>query len=72
MLALGTAVLLDGRGLPAARGEDSVVERTVEELLRYLSVVQIAFPRFPKTDSRSVARPSRRASGRLPPPRRQS
>jgi cytochrome P450 len=26
------------------------VERTVEELLRYLSVVQIAFPRFPKHD----------------------
>jgi cytochrome P450 len=26
------------------------VDRTVEELLRYLTVVQIAFPRFPKHD----------------------
>jgi cytochrome P450 len=26
------------------------VDRTVEELLRYLTVVQIAFPRFPKTE----------------------
>ena len=26
------------------------MDRTVEELLRYLSVVQVAFPRFPKHD----------------------
>jgi cytochrome P450 len=51
MLALGTAVLLehpeDYRRLAE---QPSAVERTVEELLRYLSVVQVAFPRFPKQD----------------------
>jgi cytochrome P450 len=51
MLALGTAVLLehpdDYRRLP---DDEAHVERTVEELLRYLTVVQIAFPRFPKQD----------------------
>jgi cytochrome P450 len=51
MLALGTAVLLDHPDDYARIGTDpSVVDRTVEELLRYLSVVQIAFPRFPKHD----------------------
>jgi len=51
MLALGTAVLLehpeDFRAL-ATRPER--VDPTVEELLRYLSVVQIAFPRFARRD----------------------
>ncbi|MGN6575365.1 MAG: cytochrome P450 [Nocardioides sp.] len=51
MLALGTAVLLehpdDYRRLP---DDPAHVERTVEELLRYLTVVQVAFPRFPKHD----------------------
>jgi cytochrome P450 len=51
MLALGTGVLLehpdDYRRLP---GDPAHVERTVEELLRYLTVVQVAFPRFPKQD----------------------
>jgi cytochrome P450 len=51
MLALGTAVLLehpdDYRRLP---DDPAHVERTVEELLRYLTVVQVAFPRFPKQD----------------------
>ncbi len=51
MLALGTAVLLDhpydyGR----VADDPAAVERTVEELLRYLSVVQVAFGRFPKQD----------------------
>jgi cytochrome P450 len=51
MLALGTAVLLDHPDDYARIGHDATaVERTVEELLRYLSVVQIAFPRFPKHD----------------------
>ncbi len=51
MLALGTAVLLDHPGDYRAVGTDpAVVDRTVEELLRYLSVVQVAFPRFPKHD----------------------
>ena len=51
MLALGTAVLLDHPDDYRAVGTDpAVVDRTVEELLRYLSVVQVAFPRFPKHD----------------------
>jgi cytochrome P450 len=51
MLALGTAVLLehpaDFRALAA---QPDRVDPTVEELLRYLSVVQIAFPRFARRD----------------------
>jgi cytochrome P450 len=51
MLALGTAVLLDHPEEYRRIGTDpTVVDRTVEELLRYLGVVQIAFPRFPKHD----------------------
>ena len=51
MLALGTAVLLDHpEDYRAVADDPAVVDRTVEELLRYLSVVQIAFPRFPKHD----------------------
>jgi cytochrome P450 len=51
MLALGTAVLLDHPEEYRRVGTDpAVVDRTVEELLRYLGVVQIAFPRFPKHD----------------------
>ena len=51
MLALGTAVLLERpdvyRRLAAEPGS---VAGIVEELLRYLSVVQVAFPRFAKQD----------------------
>jgi cytochrome P450 len=51
MLSLGTAVLLDHPEDYARVGSDpTAVDRTVEELLRYLTVVQIAFPRFPKHD----------------------
>jgi cytochrome P450 len=51
MLALGTAVLLDHPEDFRAVGSDpTVVDRAVEELLRYLTVVQVAFPRFPKVD----------------------
>lgn len=51
MLALGTVVLLREPEQFAALGhDDAAVERTVEELLRYLTVVQIAFPRFAKQD----------------------
>ncbi len=51
MLALGTAVLLDHPEDFAAMSTDpAAVDRTVEELLRYLSVVQVAFARFPKHD----------------------
>lgn len=51
MLALGTAVLLDD---PATyrrlADEPALVDSCVEELLRYLSVVQVAFPRFVRED----------------------
>lgn len=52
MLALGTMVLLrDQEHFDAVReGDDNTVHRTVEELLRYLAVVQIAFPRFAHED----------------------
>lgn len=51
MLALGTAVLLEHRDAYLRLADDpAFVERTVEELLRYLTVVQVAFPRFPKQD----------------------
>jgi cytochrome P450 len=32
------------------RDDDTAIDRVVEEMLRYLSVVQIAFPRFAKED----------------------
>ncbi|HET7355043.1 MAG TPA: cytochrome P450 [Nocardioidaceae bacterium] len=51
MLALGTAVLLNNRDDYLRLAEDpGSVDRTVEELLRYLTVVQVSFPRFPKHD----------------------
>ena len=47
MLALGTAVLLrDPAGFAQVGLDEGRVDAVVEELLRYLSVVQIAFPRF--------------------------
>jgi cytochrome P450 len=51
MLALGTAVLLDHpEDYQRIAHDPTSVDRTVEELLRYLTVVQVAFPRFPKQD----------------------
>jgi len=51
MLALGTMVLLQHPGLWKSLAEDpDSVDDIVEELLRQLSVVQIAFPRFAKED----------------------
>jgi cytochrome P450 len=51
MLALGTVMLLGDRELWKALAEDpDSVEDIVEELLRQLAVVQIAFPRFAKED----------------------
>lgn len=51
MLAMGTAVLLgDPASWERIRTDDASVEPIVEELLRYLSVVQVAFPRFAKAD----------------------
>jgi cytochrome P450 len=51
MLALGALVVLrDPAAFDAASGDDDAVHRFVEELLRYLAVVQMAFPRFAKQD----------------------
>ncbi len=51
MLALGTAVLLEDRELWNRIGADPTrVGPVVDELLRLLSVVQVAFPRFAKDD----------------------
>ncbi len=51
MLALGSLVLLrDRKHFELVRDDDSSIDRVVEEMLRYLSVVQIAFPRFAKED----------------------
>jgi cytochrome P450 len=47
MLALGTIVLLRNPGsLAAIRDDPEAVDPFVDELLRYLTVVQVAFPRF--------------------------
>ena len=51
MLALGTAVLLNHPAEYAALADGTAdVEKVVDELLRYLAVVQVAFPRFAKHD----------------------
>lgn len=51
MLALGTVMLLQDRQLWKALAEDpDSVEDIVEELLRQLAVVQVAFPRFARED----------------------
>jgi cytochrome P450 len=51
MLALGSIVLLrDPANLALVRDEPGAVHGFVEELLRYLTVVQVAFPRFATED----------------------
>jgi cytochrome P450 len=51
MLALGAIVLLsDTEHMALIREHDEAVEGFVEELLRYLTVVQVAFPRFARED----------------------
>lgn len=51
MLALGTVVLLrDGEWFERVRDNDEAIDPFVEELLRYLTVVQVAFPRFARED----------------------
>jgi cytochrome P450 len=51
MLALGTVILLQKPELWKSLAEDpESVDDIVEELLRHLAVVQIAFPRFAKED----------------------
>lgn len=51
MLGLGTLTLLQNpAALTLVRDDPAAVEPVVEELLRYLSVVQVAFPRFARED----------------------
>ena len=51
MLALGAVILLRDESVAAmVRDEPDAVHGFVEELLRYLTVVQIAFPRFATED----------------------
>ncbi|GGP82951.1 cytochrome P450 [Saccharothrix coeruleofusca] len=53
MLALGAIVLMsDEQAGAAMRDDDAAVAPLVEELLRHLSVVQVAFPRFARRDMR--------------------
>jgi cytochrome P450 len=53
MIALGALSLLQKPDAFARLGDDdAAVDPVVEELLRYLSVVQIAFPRFARRDMR--------------------
>jgi cytochrome P450 len=62
MIALGTLVLLrDPDHAKLVRdGSPDEVDTVVEELLRYLSVVQLAFPRFAKQDMELFGRRIRR------------
>jgi cytochrome P450 len=48
MIALGALALLQTPGAFALLHDDAAVDGVVEELLRYLAVVQISFPRFAK------------------------
>ena len=51
MLTLGALVLLrDADTFRLIHDDDDAVDRFVEELLRYLTVVQVAFPRFARED----------------------
>ncbi len=51
MLALGTLLLLrDPAHAALVRDEPAAVPAAVEELLRHLTVVQVAFPRFARAD----------------------
>ncbi|MBM9469041.1 cytochrome P450 [Nakamurella leprariae] len=52
MLAMGAVLLLQSPEAAAVMrsGDADAVQQLVEELLRYLTVVQVAFPRFARTD----------------------
>jgi len=51
MLALGAYLLADNpEAMDLVRGDDETVDRVVEELLRHLTVVQLAFVRFARRD----------------------
>jgi cytochrome P450 len=62
MIALSTLVLLrDPAHAEIMRtGTPEQIDRTIEELLRYLSVVQLAFPRFAKEDMHIFGRTIRK------------
>ncbi|HET8603957.1 MAG TPA: cytochrome P450 [Marmoricola sp.] len=63
MLALGTAVLLRDKDLwRQMADEPAAVPALVEELLRYLSVVQVAFPRFARADHTVAGRRIRKGA----------
>lgn len=63
MLALGTVLLLQHRELWKSLAEDpESVDPIVEELLRHLSVVQVAFPRFVREDLEIGGRKIRKGS----------
>jgi len=58
MLALGTLVLLQHpQARQMIRDDPSSVDRIVEELLRYLTVVQTSFPRFARHDMHLFGQP---------------
>ncbi|MFB9306368.1 cytochrome P450 [Kibdelosporangium philippinense] len=50
MLALGALALLQDPDLAARMQDEDTIGPSVDELLRYLTVVQLAFPRFARTD----------------------
>ncbi|MFI5891833.1 cytochrome P450 [Actinoplanes sp. NPDC051513] len=52
MLALGALVLMSDAGMSGRMREGDGVDQMVEELLRYLTVVQVAFPRVAVKDVR--------------------
>jgi cytochrome P450 len=56
MLALGAVVLLTDPERAAVM-RDGDADRAVEELLRYLTVVQVAFPRFARADTEIAGQP---------------
>jgi cytochrome P450 len=57
MLALGTVLLLRDPELRAAALNPARIGAVVDELLRYASVVQVAFPRFAKRDTQIGGHP---------------
>ena len=68
MLTLGALVLLsDPDTFGLIHDDDTAIDPFVEELLRYLTVVQVAFPGSPARTSTSPATPSARATSSWSP-----
>ena len=57
MLALGTVLLMGDPALRAAALDPKRIDAVVEELLRYISVVQVGFPRFARRDTQIGGHP---------------